>query len=98
VRDHNLALLAPLPDAQHERLLGPLRRVERFSRRFTGALRALDEARVRASLAADPAFAEGVVDVDAGQIAGILERREALLSRVGALVDVYGDEAVLAFP
>ncbi len=98
VRDHNLALVAPLPDAQHVRLLEPLRRVERFSRRFVNALRALDEARLRESLAEDPASAAGVTLLEDAQRAGVFERRAALLSRVGALVELHGEEAVLAFP
>lgn len=98
VRDHNLALGAPLPAAQHERLLVPLRRVERFSRGFVSALRALDEARLRASLSADPASAAGITLVEDAQLRDIFDRREALLSRIGALVEVHGEEAVLAFP
>jgi hypothetical protein len=98
VRDHNLALVAPLPDAQHVRLLEPLRRVERFSRRFVNALRALDEPRLRESLAEDPASAAGVTLLEDAQYAGVFERRAALLSRIGALVELHGEEAVLAFP
>lgn len=98
VRDHNLAFGEPLPAAQHERLLVPLRRVERFSRRFVSALRALDEARLRASLSADPAVAAGIALVEDAQLRDVFDRREALLSRIGALVEVYGEEAVLAFP
>ena len=98
VRDHNLARGAPLPAAQHERLLVPLRRVERFSRRFVSALRALDEAQLRASLAADPAAAAGIALLEDAQLRDLFDRREALLSRVGALVEVHGEDAVLAFP
>ena len=98
IRDHNLAFLAPLPRAQHERVLGPMRRVERFSRRFVVALHALDEPRLRAALAPDASLPEGSVLLDEAQLRGVLDRRAALLSRVAALLEAYGDSAVLAFP
>jgi len=98
IRDHNLAFLSPLPRAQHERVLGHVRRVERFSRSFVLALRALDEPRLRASLAADPAVAAGTTLLDDAQIRALFDRREALLSRVAAHLDAYGEVAVLAFP
>jgi len=98
IRDHNLAFLSPLPRAQHERVLGHVRRVERFSRSFVFALRALDESRLRASLAADPAVAAGTTLLDDAQIRALFDRREALLSRVAAHLDAYGEVAVLAFP
>ena len=98
IRDHNLAFLAPLPRSQHERVLGPMRRVERFSRRFVIALQALDEPRLRAALAPDASLPEGTPLLDEAQLRGVLDRRAALLSRVAALLDAYGDAAVLAFP
>ncbi len=98
IRDHNLALISPLPRAQHERVLGRARGVERFSRRFVMRLRALDEAGLRAAFAADPAAQAGFALLDEAQLRGVLDRRAALLSRVGALIAVHGEDAVLAFP
>ena len=98
IRDHNLAFLSPLPRAQHERVIGHVRRVERFSRSFVLALRSLDESRLRASLAVDPAVAAGTTLLDDAQIRALFDRREALLSRVAAHLDAYGEVAVLAFP
>jgi hypothetical protein len=98
IRDHNLAFLSPLPRAQHERVLAHVRRVERFSRRFVGALRALDEARLRAALAEDTGLPEGTVLLDDAQVRELLDRRQTLLSRVAALLDAYGEDEVLALP
>ena len=36
--------------------------------------------------------------LDEAQLRGVLDRRAALLSRVGALIAVHGEDAVLAFP
>lgn len=98
IRDHNLAFVSPLPLAQHERVLGHMRRVERFSRRFIIALHALDEARLRAALTGAPDLPEDTPLLNEAQLRGVLDRREALLSRVAQLIDVYGDAAALAFP
>lgn len=98
IRDHNLAFVSPLPRAQHERMLGQVRRVERFSRSFVDGLRALDEHRLREVLAVDPTMPEGTQLLDAAQVRGVLDRRATLLSRVAALLDAYGEVEVLAFP
>lgn len=94
VRDHNLAFLRPFPRRLHERVRRHLGRAERFSRRFVDALLELDEARLRAALAEDPAPAP---ILDDARIADVLDRREALLSYIVALVDRWGEERVLAF-
>ncbi|MCS6799494.1 MAG: hypothetical protein NZ898_13390 [Myxococcota bacterium] len=97
IRDHNLAFAHPLGTRLHERVLEPLRRVERFSRRWIDAVRRLDERRLRAELERDPGWA---VDpcLDDARIAALLERRDTLLSWVGSLVEAHGAEATLAFP
>ena len=96
VRDHNVAFVEPLTPERYERLRGQLERVERFSRAFVERVGELEEARLRLALAEDPESQERPV-LDETQIAGVLSRRRALLSYVGALVDVHGRERVLAW-
>ena len=97
VRDHNAAFGAPLPRRLRDRLQGYLVRVERFSRDQLLRLRRLDADAVARALAEDP-----VHEVDAllgpRQTAELLDRRDSILSWVGALSDRYGDEAVVCFP
>lgn len=97
VRDHNVAFIEPMTADRYERLRGHLQRVERFSRVFVQRVGELDEARLRLALAEDPESAERPV-LDDTQIAAVLARRRALLSYVGALVEVHGRERVLAWP
>jgi hypothetical protein len=97
VRDHNLAFQVPLPDARYARLRGDLERAQRFSRSFVVAVRAMNERTLRAALAEDPLFEDGPI-LAPGQIDGVLARRRAFLSYVGALIAVHGADAVLAFP
>jgi hypothetical protein len=97
VRDHNLAFYEPLPRVQHERVLGRLRKVERFSQSFVSALKALDRAQLTRALTAegDP---RGFQLLDEKQVAAVLDRRLALLSYIAAVIDRYGERAVLSFP
>lgn len=97
VRDHNVAFQSPLTETLYARVRGHLERTERFSRGFVDALRALDEARLRAALAEDPE-AEARPILSDGQVEGILMRRRALLSYIGALVALHGAERVLVWP
>jgi hypothetical protein len=97
VRDHNVAFLAPIGEARYERMRQALTRVQRFSRSFVERLTALDEATLRESLATDPEASVGVILSDP-QIAEVLARRRALLSYIGALIAVYGEAQVLAWP
>jgi hypothetical protein len=97
VRDHNVAFGVPLSEERYERVRGMLERVERFPRGFVGALTRLDDARLRAALAQDPESRDRAILTD-DQIASVLGRRRALLSYVGALVALHGEEAVLAWP
>lgn len=93
IRDHNLAFTARPSAAQWQRMLTMLRRARRFSRSFVERLEALDEAAVRAAVADD--FAGAVLD-DV-QVAAVMDRREAVLSWIGALVELHGEDAVLSF-
>lgn len=97
VRDHNVAFLEPVVGDRYARVRTGLERVQRFSRAFVARVVALDEASIRASLAEDPLGRERALLSDA-QIAGVLMRKRALLSYVGALIEMHGREAVLAFP
>lgn len=95
VRDHNLAFLAPMPTAQHDRALATMQRAERVSVRFLHGLRALDEPTLRAKLAEEAESARYPL-LDDAQIAGVMERRATILSRIGALIDAYGSADVLS--
>jgi hypothetical protein len=90
VRDHNLAFASPLYERLHERILNLLLRVERYSRSFVDQLRALDAQALGEALGS-----EGLL-TDA-QIGDVLDRRQAMLSRVAALVGLYGEDKVLYF-
>ena len=97
VRDHNIAFQVPLPDARYERVRGDLERSERFSRSFVERVSAMNEATLRAALAEDPLSESGPI-LAPGQVDGVLVRRRAFLSYVGALIAIHGADAVLAFP
>ena len=95
VRDHNLAF-GTLSRDGHGKLLARLASVEKFSRGWIEHLRALDEAKLRTELAQDPLAGENALN--SRQILDLLDRRRAILSRVAALIDQYGQAQVLAFP
>lgn len=97
VRDHNVAFQVPLPDARYERVRSNLERSQRFSRSFVERVRQMNETTLRAALAEDP-LAEDLPILAPGQVDGVLVRRRAFLSYVGALIAVHGADAVLAFP
>ncbi|MEO0324042.1 MAG: hypothetical protein AAF447_13865 [Myxococcota bacterium] len=97
VRDHNAAFGAPLPRRLRDRLLAYLERVERFSEDQLQRLERLDADAVARALSEDP-----VHELDAllgpRQTAELLDRRDSILSWVGALTDRYGHDAVVCFP
>jgi hypothetical protein len=93
IRDHNLAFVSRPSDSQSERLLGELRRTQSFSRRTYARLVALNEVALRAAIADEIA---GTL-LDEAQIRAVLDRREALLSYIGALVEAHGESAVFVF-
>ncbi|HEY8431381.1 MAG TPA: hypothetical protein VIL20_23535 [Sandaracinaceae bacterium] len=97
VRDHNVAFLEPLRGERYERVRRGLERVQRFSRSFVERVRALDREAIEAALREDPEGRERDL-LDARQIEGVLARRRALLSYVGALVEVHGADRVFAWP
>ena len=93
IRDHNLAFPAVLPASAHLRMVQFLCRARRFSRQTVRRLEALDEASLRLVLETE----EPRMLLDDRQIAGVLSRRETLRSYLGALVETYGEHAVLFF-
>jgi hypothetical protein len=97
VRDHNVAFAQPLPRPLHERVLGRLRKVERFSRSFISALKALDQAALERALAV-PGDPPGFSALDKGRVEALLDRRRGLLSYIAAVIDRYGEAKVLSFP
>lgn len=95
IRDHDVAFPGRLSEDLQRRILDRLTPVERFSKRFVDQLRRLTRSAFEAELALDP---DGAALIDARQIAGMLDRREAVLSHVDALIALRGEESVLTFP
>lgn len=93
IRDHNLAFPHHWSAAQRDRILEPLRHVERVSRSFVAALRTLDRARLD-ELNADETL--GPI-LEEEQLVGVLDRRAMVLSYVDALVAMQGEDATLVF-
>lgn len=97
VRDHNVAFFEPFPKPLHERVLSRLKNVQRFSRSFVTALKALDADALARALKADT-DPPGYEPLDAARVEAVLDRRRALLSYIAANLDHYGEAAVLTFP
>lgn len=97
IRDHNVAFSAPLHRDLHRRVRDHMKRAQRFSRSFVRALAGLDEQTLRDDLARAVPEGEEAPLGDAA-FRDLLDRREALLSYVTALVDAYGEASVLAYP
>ena len=97
VRDHNVAFGASITEARYERLTGHLERVERFSRGFVQAVRALTRTALVQALEGDPLGAERPV-LTVRQLDALFARRRALLSYIGAQVSRHGAAAVLPWP
>jgi len=101
VRDHNLAFPGSLRPERHRRIRGALLRTEKASRRFLEGLLELDGPRLRGILevpAGEVGAAGSGLLLDEAQLDGVADRREALLSFFGALVDRHGAAAALPFP
>jgi hypothetical protein len=93
IRDHNLAFPVALGEGVHARMLSYLQRSQRFSASVVERLVAMDETALRAAVEDH----EPSRLLDDRQIDGVLQRRAAILSYVGALVEAYGSEDVLHF-
>jgi hypothetical protein len=92
IRDHNLAFASRISDVSWGRMLTMLRRVRRFSPALVERIEALDEAALR-DATNDPDVGPLLDD---NQIAGVLDRREAVLGWIGALSEMDGEDAILS--
>lgn len=97
MRDHDTAFATPLPPVLHRRLRDGLNSAQKFSRSFVERLARLTEPMIRAELGRDPGHAAGDPILTADQLAAVMDRRRALLSYVGSLVEAHGEPTVLAF-
>ena len=95
VRDHNVAF-GTLTGPRYERVRGNLERVQRFSREFVRRIEAMDEAALSAALAEDPESEVRPI-LTPEEMEGVLDRRRALLSYVGALVSLHGPGRVFVW-
>jgi len=91
IRDHNLAFPIRWGASQRGRIVNELHRAQRFPRSLVEALGALDESALREATRDDIAGAL----LDDAQIAAVMDRRAMVLSYVGALVELHGEEAAL---
>jgi hypothetical protein len=94
IRDHNLAFAARPSDANMERVMTELRRTQTFSRHTYERLVALDRTRLDAAMIDEI----GGQLIDESQARALLDRREALITYVAALVEIYGQDAIFVFP
>ena len=98
IRDHNLAFPRRLDEAGHRRMLEHVMAIRRFSRSTLAALAALDESSLSAALEYDDEESgQTRTMLDAARIAGVLDRRDALVSYIGALIAEHGEADVLFF-
>lgn len=95
IRDHDVAFAGRLSEELQRRLFDRLIPVTRFSASFVAALRQLSPERFVTELAQDPA---GASLLDGRQISSMLDRRDAVLSHIDALIAEHGRDAVLYFP
>lgn len=95
IRDHDVAFPGRLSETLMRRMLDRLTPVERFSASMVERMRGLTRQRLEAELARDPS---PVTILDARQVEGLLDRRDAVLSHVDALIALHGAESVLFFP
>ncbi len=96
VRDHDLAFPVRMTEKLHRRLWQDLQHTERFSSRLYSALKRLSHECVERELASDPAAARAPL-LTARQLAGMFDRREALLSYIDSLIALHGERDVLVF-
>ena len=97
LRDHDVAFPEHLPLKLHRKLLARLLRAQRFSRGLIARLAALSPPALAREIGRDPVL-RGRRWLHGKRLAGLLDRRQAVLSHVAALVDLHGEDGVLAFP
>ncbi|RLB56333.1 MAG: hypothetical protein DRJ42_03575 [Deltaproteobacteria bacterium] len=100
IRDHDSAFSVPLPAEIHRRVFDHLKRTEKFSRTFVQRLLRMNEEALRAELGRDPGArgAHGELSLDDRQIAAVMDRRQAVISYIVALIDAHGRDRVLSLP
>jgi len=96
VRDHDLAFPVRMTEKLHRRLWQDLQHAERFSRRFYAALKQLSRECFARELTSDPAALRGPL-LNVRQLAGVFDRREALISYIDSLIALHGERDVLVF-
>lgn len=96
-RDHDLAFPRRLSNAVHLRFIRQLTQVERFSRELWRRLRELTPETLNAELNKDPESARRPL-LDERQIHGLFDRRDAVVSHIGSLISLHGEDRVLVFP
>ncbi|MCA9580996.1 MAG: hypothetical protein KC416_04330 [Myxococcales bacterium] len=95
-RDHDLAFPPKFRTSRHQVVLDHLTRTQKFSRSLVDRLEATTEDQIRDELDLDP-YADEEPLLSDEQIGALMDRREAVLSYVQALVDEYGEDRVLVF-
>jgi len=95
IRDHDLAFGNQSP-SQHRKQWSVVSRVERFSRAFYGDLRRLSRGCIERELLEDPRGESGELLSDR-QVRAVLDRKQALVSHVQALIAERGERDVLVF-
>jgi len=97
LRDHDLAFPRKLGEPLHRRIANRMLFAERFSRRFFHNLSELTREAFQREIERDPLSVQGPL-LDDRQLAGLFDRREALLSHITSLIQLHGEDRVLAFP
>jgi hypothetical protein len=97
IRDHDLAFPSQLTASAERQLFDDTRVAQRFSRSFYAGLQALTRARLQQEFAQDPVGAQRPL-LNERQLQGVVERRQALLTYIDALIAQHGNAAVLVFP
>jgi hypothetical protein len=97
LRDHDIAFPDKLFDTLHRRIANRMLTTKRFSKSFFHKLMELTPERLKQELDLDPISATRPV-LDEKQVAGLFDRREALLSHIISLIKLHGEDRVLVFP
>ncbi len=98
IRDHNLSFPTPFDRRENVALFQRVMQCERFSRRTVNALVALSESNLRQTLSAPMTGDDTRMPVlSERQVTGVIQRRAAVLSYIGATIAEHGPARVLAF-
>jgi hypothetical protein len=81
----------------HERLIRHFLRAERFSSRTVRALERMTPNALKAELDRDVPVGDRPL-LDPAQVRSLLDRRDAVRSRIAALITLHGQDKVLFFP